>query len=286
MEARVQADRAWRMVLARPGTRPALRSLDREGNPLTWSPEWNAAHDTLLMWPSDTAWLREQRFELREGENVLDTLTYRPVVRMPFYVGLTLGKDTLPGTLRFTATRPLTTVDTAHMGVFEGAERRSVAAVLDTAAPRTLRIRELTPGKAKRELVLFPGALTDRYRSGNDTLRFPLGTAGDQGSGELQVTVEPNGLHAAPEPAVLQLIDAGGRVSREFRSAQWPVKVFWRNVAPEGYSLRLIDDRNGDGKWTTGSYAAGFQPERTFRYAAPVTVRADWTVEIIWPVKP
>lgn len=284
MEARVTADRGWRLVLARPGGALALRSLDREGDPLTWRPEWSVARDTVLLWPSDTTLLTEQHFELREDHTVLDTITYRPVAKMPFYVTLSLGVDTLPDRHTLTATRPLVAVDTARISLHRGERVLPQEAVLDSTALRVLRLKDAGNSTDKGELVLLPGAVHDLYGATNDTLHLPIGEASAGLFGELRITLRPDSSHAAPGPAVLQLIDASGKVARELRGTGWPLSVDWHNVLPGAYSLRVIDDRDNNGRWSTGGFEARRQPETTVRYGGQVTVRAGWTVDVAWTV--
>lgn len=51
------------------------------------------------------------------------------------------------------------------------------------------------------------------------------------------------------------------------------------------YYIRLIVDRNGNGKWDTGNYDRGEQPEEVFYFPKPITVKAKWDMEQAWDVR-
>jgi hypothetical protein len=42
----------------------------------------------------------------------------------------------------------------------------------------------------------------------------------------------------------------------------------------------LIDDRDGNGKWTTGDLSQGVQPEMVYRFSQATKVRANWDVSV------
>jgi|GEM_PF-154094 len=48
------------------------------------------------------------------------------------------------------------------------------------------------------------------------------------------------------------------------------------------FRLRLIHDRNRNGKWDTGNYLDGVQPERVSVYPDKVQSRLNWDVEVLW----
>lgn len=46
--------------------------------------------------------------------------------------------------------------------------------------------------------------------------------------------------------------------------------------------MRMFYDRNGNGKWDTGDYDAQLQPEETFYYPEPLTLKAQWEITQEW----
>ena len=47
-------------------------------------------------------------------------------------------------------------------------------------------------------------------------------------------------------------------------------------VQPGKYYLRCFFDRNGDGKWTTGSWSPRRDPEEVYYFPKEIEVRANW----------
>jgi hypothetical protein len=50
------------------------------------------------------------------------------------------------------------------------------------------------------------------------------------------------------------------------------------------YRLRTVYDLNGDGKWTTGDFAAGKQPEPVSFYNKELQMKENWIVEENWDI--
>jgi hypothetical protein len=63
-------------------------------------------------------------------------------------------------------------------------------------------------------------------------------------------------------------------------------KVIFDYIKPEKYKLKVIFDRNGNGKWDTGSYQDKIQPERVSYINEVVKVRSNWEKEFTWDLKP
>jgi hypothetical protein len=62
--------------------------------------------------------------------------------------------------------------------------------------------------------------------------------------------------------------------------------VLFDYLMPEKYRLKVIYDKNGNGKWDTGSYQDKIQPERVLYYNEVVKVRSNWEAEFSWDLKP
>jgi hypothetical protein len=57
-----------------------------------------------------------------------------------------------------------------------------------------------------------------------------------------------------------------------------------QDLHPGEVFLRVIIDENGDGKWTTGNFEKGIQPEMVFYFPEAVTLRANSDVTVTWNV--
>lgn len=81
---------------------------------------------------------------------------------------------------------------------------------------------------------------------------------------------------------VVQLLNKSDKVVYSVKAEGKSADFYY--VRPGEYYMRLFIDRNGDGRWTTGNYAEGIQPEEVYYFPKPMTLRARWEVEQDWDV--
>jgi len=55
-------------------------------------------------------------------------------------------------------------------------------------------------------------------------------------------------------------------------------------VKPDKYYVRLLIDRNGNGKWDTGNYDLDQQAEEVYYYPREIECKAKWDVTQTWNV--
>ncbi|MEG1405530.1 MAG: Ig-like domain-containing protein, partial [Alistipes sp.] len=83
---------------------------------------------------------------------------------------------------------------------------------------------------------------------------------------------------------IVQLLDAGGALKQERREIDSGLVQF--NYVPAGeVKLRVIEDRNGNGKWDTGNLVERRQPERAEMYTnekgeSTFAVKNNWELEL------
>lgn len=91
----------------------------------------------------------------------------------------------------------------------------------------------------------------------------------------------------AEDPAaryVVRLLDKNGRTVQE-RTDVRAGDVRFNYVAPGEVQLLVVEDRNGNGRWDTGSVVGRRQPERSELFVNEAgedrfTTRANWEVEL------
>lgn len=280
--AKVLADRGWQLAMARTAGELALTSLDREGGRLSWWPEWNMGRDTVVLWPSDTTLLQGQRFVLHEDGVVVDTLTYRPLGPMPFNLEVKAKNDPASGKWWLESTRPVASVDPAYAKLSRDTVEVAWAVPADSIHGRTIGL-DLQPGKdAPMELILYPKAVAGVMGGTNDTVVLSLSMSDPRTLGKLKVELGADSGTVLPGPFVLRLMAGQERVVREATVEGLAGVVEWQGLTPGSYSLSLVQDRNGDGRWTPGAVEEGRQPERVFLDADPVVIRAGWAIERDW----
>lgn len=87
-------------------------------------------------------------------------------------------------------------------------------------------------------------------------------------------------------PVILQLLtnSADEKVVEQKTSGQNGNVVF-NFLKPEKYRVKVIYDRNANGKWDTGSYQDKYQPERVMYINEVLKVKSNWEKEILWDLK-
>lgn len=80
---------------------------------------------------------------------------------------------------------------------------------------------------------------------------------------------------------ILQLLDAKGNLLKELYTSR-KEQVTFLNLKPAEYKLKLIEDRNKNKKWDTGSYLDKLQPEKVYFFNKTISIKAGWDVEEDW----
>lgn len=55
-------------------------------------------------------------------------------------------------------------------------------------------------------------------------------------------------------------------------------------LAPGTYYARLFLDANSNGRWDSGNYARGLQPEETFYYPSKIELKKNWDIDQSWDI--
>lgn len=134
--------------------------------------------------------------------------------------------------------------------------------------------------KQRYRITLFPGALTDFFGKENDTLEVSVTTRGGSDYGTLNLTLE----NVEQFPVIIQLIDKNYKVIDEdyLESLR---NVYFDDISPNEYYLRLIYDENANGKWDTGSFLERKAPERIIYYPSKLDIRANWSLNETFRLK-
>lgn len=90
-------------------------------------------------------------------------------------------------------------------------------------------------------------------------------------------------VSGADSLAFVDLLDEQDKVVRSVPVVDGKADFYFLN--PGKYGARLINDRNGDGVWTEGDYAAKRQPEEVFYYWQVIELKANFELTQTWNVK-
>ena len=142
--------------------------------------------------------------------------------------------------------------------------------------PRRLRWVPPSDTVAAYEVAWLAGALTDAFGNRNaDTLASTVRPRRAAEFGEVDLALA--GLDTSSN-YVLELLDAGGAVERAVRLPPGRDRVRLARVAGGDYTVRLVEDRNADGRYSPGDRRLGRQPERVTAFPLQ-KVQPDWIVE-------
>ena len=188
----------------------------------------------------------------------------------------------------FRSNIPLTKVDPAKIKILQGKDSLVKAipfkAVLDsTQLQYTLLFDKKNDEQYRIEAL--PHAMTDYFGATNDTLNIKLSTkkAEDLAVFKLHLSTEAVKLNY---PLLLQLTsEKATEVLQELYIEKPQAEYVFANVNPAKLRLRLIEDRNGNRRWDTGSFLQQRQPERVWYFPPIVELRANWEVEETWHLK-
>jgi hypothetical protein len=259
-------------------------------------PEVKPGRDTLRLWLPGVE--RDSLFvEVNDRERVLDTLRLSLVLRPargrvaeePARVlGLSVNASQARGLpffrpLRITADSPVESWDDSLIQLMKN-DTIEVQPGLEFADPvrRVIRTDDLLEPATQYQLTILPGAITNVFGLTNDTLNLRFRTTPPEDYGTLMLVLD---LPHENNPFLLQLLDRDGRALEE-KTIYEPGTDFFHHLAPGNYGLRLIDDVDRSGQWTTGHYLQGRQPEPVYIFTEPIQLRANWEMEISWSPSP
>lgn len=89
-------------------------------------------------------------------------------------------------------------------------------------------------------------------------------------------------LPDADSTGIVQLLGNGGKIERQLPVKDGRADFFY--VSPGKYYLRMLNDRNQNGKWDEGAYTEGLQAEEIYYFPQSIDVRANWDIEQTWNI--
>lgn len=119
------------------------------------------------------------------------------------------------------------------------------------------------------------GAIVDMYGRLSDSCVFKLVIPEEKTRGA--VAYRFKGVPSAG--SILQLMNESGQVVRSAVCEDGSDGDFTM-LPPGKYRLRMLEDRNGNGRWDKGNIRTGIQPEWYTYHDSEITVRGNWEVEV------
>jgi hypothetical protein len=122
----------------------------------------------------------------------------------------------------------------------------------------------------------LPGAITDIYNTTNDSLKFSFRTRKLDYYGGIVFEMERIYDHI-----IIQLLDEKNQVVKSTRISN-DTTLSYQFLPPKTYRLKAILDENKNGKWDTGFWLKGIQPEKVKYYFEEIKLRSNWEFEKTW----
>jgi hypothetical protein len=129
--------------------------------------------------------------------------------------------------------------------------------------------------KQSYKIDLLPGAITDFFETQNDSLSYRYSTRALADFGNLNLTI----TNIEEFPIIVELVDDKGDVESTVYETEKST-VNFKLITPGSYFIRLVYDKNANGKWDTGNFLKGLNPEPVLYEAQLVEIRANWDVQL------
>ena len=114
----------------------------------------------------------------------------------------------------------------------------------------------------------------------NDSLRLSFSVKSEKDYGNLSM----NYLVEDKNQYIVTLLNSGGiEVQKDIISAT--AQITYEHLLPGNYKIKVINDRNKNGKWDTGNYKSKQQPEKITFFSKPITIRGYWDLEETYEIR-
>lgn len=271
-------------------------------SPESWFLEENAARDTFNLWiNSPEVYDREilealLTYPFTDSTGAVISRTDTIILRYlkpapprggerkePLALTTNLAAKIRPGTVPlFASFTPLADPDTSKITLLQQIDSltRSVSYVFERDSSSTRRLlmkAPLEPGESYT-LICKAGAFSDIYGNQTDSTayRILMTTSEDYGSIKANVTGYEGDV-------IIQLLSGKENVARE-ASITSPGEVSFDLLDKGKYRLKVIYDLDSNGRWTTGDFDLGREPEPVSYYPAELEVKINWGLEQDWDI--
>ena len=262
-----------------------------EQQPL-WGPAdhievWNQGRDTL------TWYLKKTDFDTLAvifiADSHTDTVHLKPFKAKPNTGRGGGAQNTLRSTflneghcyqpliLRFSY--PIQPIDSFPVYIYSQRQGKNDTATVWIPLPKDTALTEIAipyPFETKKHYkVMIPDSLFFGYNGlVNDTLRTSFSYKSEKDYGNIQIHYQ---VGECGYPVIVQLLSGNTTLQQDILTGD--ATKDYNHLEPGPYTIRAILDRNGNGRWDSGDYRKGVQPETIIPFSHDINVRAFWDVE-------
>ena len=234
-------------------------------------------------------WKKKQE-KRKKHDEPYDTVMPRPVLMPKISADSNLDPDRNIG---FEFETPLAAVDTSKIHLyakhdtlwytaplrFEAVRERMAGDTVSTGGTTSLRRYELRAEwrpDIEYSVEIDSMAFTDIYGLVSGTIKRGIKVRSLDEYSTLMINVQ--GLDG--KKAVVELLTAQDSPAKRAEVADGTAQFFY--VKPGKYYARMFVDDNGNGRWDTGDYQLGRQPEQVYYYPEEIECKAKWDVSLNW----
>jgi hypothetical protein len=124
------------------------------------------------------------------------------------------------------------------------------------------------------KIILLPGAVMDWYSQKNDTLKLESSAGALEDYGNLNINLSG----AGEKSLVVELMNDQSQTINK-QTVNLPVNLNYTMIEPGNYHLKIIEDKNSNGRWDEGQPEKLIPPERIILPEKIYEIRANWDME-------
>lgn len=250
--------------------------------------EWNARQDSLILWSSYLAGLDSFSLQLKTAD-LIDTLTYFTQSKKRWKdIGIHVSSNFEDFTnyhgkeFVLTANCPIELFDFSSAYLLS-LNDTFILSGTKGRLPQELVIKNELKASEEYTVVVPPNSLKSIFGEFNtDTLKLKFSTAAP---GAFCSMVFKYDFTQVGESGILEFWLDQKKVESYYIS-ELSGMLNLPGFKPGKYKFKFIADKDKNGKWSSGNYYKGKQPEKVYWYKDEVQIRANWEMEVDWVLIP
>ena len=220
------------------------------------------------------AWTKKQEKKKKKGEPYDSVMEVKPLD-----VQLSVSSQFDPDqNVIFSFPTPLAKVDTAAIHLYAKHDTLWYRAPMEflPLENRKYELRGEWRPDIEYSLEVDSAAFEDIYGLASKPIKqgFKVNSLDTYGTLLVNIT----SLHDLP--LIVQLLDAQDKMVKETKTVNGVAEFYY--LKPQKYYMRLIVDRNNNGKWDTGNYDSDQQAEEVYYYPGAIECKAKWDLTESW----
>lgn len=285
-------------------------------NPEQFKLERNATGDTITYWLADTLLAKTDTVTFHFRYHALDSLL-KPMVKIDTVnvkyspkketkdkkkeadndkkeakilpVSTNLDRNTaleLESNIIITSELPLASFDQSKIQFSTMIDNNTEKPMKFKITQDTLNIRRYTLSTnwvegTSYKFVVDSAAMSDMYGRANNKINISLRTQREDSYGIIKLELASNYQNCNLIVQLLTETDALVKqvIIENFNESK---SLEMKHIKPAKYKMKLIVDKNKSGKWDTGKYLQGLQPESVFYFQEKIIIKANWDTEVLW----